>query len=105
MTTRQSDFLMRVVTVLVMGFVAVGAAEAQDTSTPAAKDAKTMDHSMMGKMDIAQMHTMMGECMKMHSDGKMCDKNTMNKCQENMGKAECKKMMKHTKAQSKTKTK
>lgn len=97
---------MNLLTALVLGLILVGTANAEDAVVPAAKDAKTMEsHDMMGKMDMAQMHTMMGDCMKMHKDGKMCDQNTMAKCEENMGKDECQKMMKHAKAQSKTKKK
>lgn len=57
-----------------------------------------MNHEMMnGKMDMNQMHAMMGDCMKMHKDGKMCDGQMMDQCQKNMGKDDCSKMMKKMK--------
>lgn len=56
-------------------------------------------HGMMGgKMDMGQMHAMMGDCMKMHKDGKMCEGQMMEQCQKNMGKEDCSKMMKKAKA-------
>lgn len=102
----KTNFLTVLAAIAMMGFISLSPVNAQDTNAPATKDMKTMEnHSMMGKMDMSQMHTMMGDCMKMQNDGKMCEHNTMTKCQENMAKGECRKMMKHTKAQSKTKTK
>lgn len=62
--------------------------------SPKAEAQSATSHGMMGKMDMGQMHTMMGECMKMHKDGKMCEHNTMEKCQSQMDKGECMKMMK-----------
>lgn len=57
-----------------------------------------MNHEMMGgKMDMGQMHAMMGDCMKMHKDGKMCEGQMMEQCQKNMEKGECSKMMKKMK--------
>ncbi len=58
-----------------------------------------MNHEMMGggKMDMGQMHTMMGECMKTHKDGKMCEGQMMEQCQKNMEKGDCSKMMKKMK--------
>ena len=58
------------------------AAEASD------KKSENMNH---------EMHAMMGECMKMHKDGKMCEGQMMEQCQKNMAKGECSKMMKNTK--------
>lgn len=57
-----------------------------------------MNHEMMGgKMDMGQMHAMMGDCMKMHKDGKMCEGQMMEQCQKNMEKDDCSKMMKKMK--------
>lgn len=62
------------------------------------KKAEGMNHEMMGgKMDMGQMHAMMGDCMKMHKDGKMCEGQMMEQCQKNMGKEDCSKMMKKAK--------
>lgn len=102
----KTNFLTVLMVIAMLGFINVSTVNAEVTNAPAAHDMKTMgNHNMMGKMDMTQMHTMMGDCMKMHNDGKMCDQNTMTKCQETMAKGECQKMMKHTKAQSKNKTK
>lgn len=59
------------------------------------------DQGMMGKMDMSQMQGMMHKCMEMHKDGKMCDHSMMEKCQKDMDKNECKKMMKQAKVQNK----
>jgi len=67
---------------------------------------RMMNNGMMGKMDMGQMTGMMQQCMAMHKDDKMCDHQMMEKCQENMGKQDCMKMMSETKRQEKaTKTK
>ena len=63
------------------------------------------DNGMMGSMKMDDMMGMMHECMEMHKDGKMCNHEAMNKCQEKMGKSECKKMMKQAKAKQKTEKK
>lgn len=52
-----------------------------------------MKDGMMGKMNMGEMKEMMHQCMSMHNDGKMCDHQMMEKCQEGMGKGECTKMM------------
>jgi hypothetical protein len=65
-----------------------------------AKDA-AKDTGMMGSMKMDDMKGMMHECMEMHKDGKMCDHDMMNKCQEKMSKGECDKMMKQAKAHEK----
>ncbi len=64
---------------------------------PKVEAQSSADQGMMGKMDMGQMHAMMGDCMKMHKDGKMCEHDTMEKCQAQMDKAECMKMMKSSK--------
>ena len=61
-----------------------------------------MNNGMMGKMDMSQMMGMMQQCMAMHKDGQMCDHQTMEKCQENMGKQQCMNMMKQAKKQEKS---
>ena len=68
--------------------------EGQTTETKTDKG----EMGMMGKMD---MHAMMGNCMKMHKDGKMCDNEMMGQCQKQMSKGECMKIIKATKAESK----
>jgi hypothetical protein len=64
-----------------------------------ATEAKKDESQGMG-MGMGQMHAMMGECMKMHKDGKMCDQQTMEKCQKQMAKGDCMKMMKESKAET-----
>ncbi|MER2511131.1 MAG: hypothetical protein ABTQ25_01690 [Nitrosomonas ureae] len=61
-----------------------------------------MNNGMMGKMDMGQMMGMMQQCMAMHKDGNMCDHQTMEKCQENMGKQQCMNMMNQAKKQEKS---
>lgn len=60
-----------------------------------------MGGGMMGKMDMNKMMGMMYQCMDMHKDGKMCDHQMMEKCQENMSKQDCMKMMKQAKKDEK----
>jgi hypothetical protein len=60
--------------------------------------------SQSGKMDSMKMDDMQGmmhQCMDMHKDGKMCDHEMMEKCEANMKKGECQKMMKQAKAHEK----
>ncbi len=113
--------LLAFAVVAMMGIGGINAAFAEDSTNSntqsheehhpegqktAPADSKMQDQgSMMGKMDMGQMHSMMGECMKMHKDGKMCEHDTMEKCQSNMKMDDCKKMMKQTKAQEKNKVK
>jgi hypothetical protein len=72
------------------------------------KDGK-MDHGAMMKegmknhMEMGQMSGMMHQCMEAHKDGKMCDQQMMEKCQEKMAQGECKKMMETMKSQDKGK--
>lgn len=56
---------------------------------------------MMDKMDMSQMTGMMHDCMAMHKDGKMCEQQCMEKCQANMEKGDCQKMMKDVKKDEK----
>ena len=65
------------------------------------KEAGGMGGGMMGSMKMDDMMGMMEQCMSMHKDGKMCDHEAMQKCQENMKKGECGKMMKQAKAKGK----
>lgn len=69
----------------------------------AAKTQTMPADGMMGKMDQNQMMGMMHECMDMHKDGKMCEHETMEKCQKDMKKDDCQKMMKQAKKQDKAK--
>ena len=66
-----------------------------------AKVGEMPNHGMMGKMDMGHMKGMMQECMSMHKDGKMCDHQAMEKCQEHMKKGECQKMMEQAKTKEK----
>lgn len=75
-----------------------------ETVQQKAGDPGMMNHQeMMGKMDMGKMHAMMGDCMKMHKDGKKCDHQMMEQCQKNMDKGECSKMMKNMMQENKTK--
>ena len=68
----------------------------------AAKE-KPKDSGMKGGgMNMEGMMGMMHECMSAGKDGKMCDHETMQKCQEKMGKGDCQKMMKQAKAKDKS---
>lgn len=58
---------------------------------------------MMAGMDMNQMMDMMHECQEMHKDSKMCDHEMMDKCQKDMKKEDCQKMMKQAKKQEKAK--
>ena len=65
---------------------------------PAKGADQAVESGMMAGMKMGDMHGMMKECMVMHKDGKMCEHQTMEKCQANMKKGECQKMMKQAKA-------
>ena len=97
-----------------IGFV--GLSQAEEAARPAAVDqhhpkgsAPDTNKDQMGKemmggqMNMDAMHAMMGECMKMHNDGKMCDNQMMENCKMKMDKGECKKMIKQAKAHEKMK--
>lgn len=68
-----------------------------EDKAPQAADAQSMN------MD--GMKGMMHECMSMHKDGKMCDHETMEKCQAKMSKDDCQKMMKQAKTAEKKESK
>lgn len=89
-----------------IGFMSLAhAEESKDHSAHHPEGQQTENKSdsgdMMGTMDMQSMHGMMQECMAMHKDGKMCDHDMMAKCQKQMGKGECQKMMKKAKAKKK----
>jgi hypothetical protein len=112
-------------TIVLMGFISIGTAHSQDASksheehhpdsktTPEKSGEMKMDNKEMNgmempgkdgamdKKDMAKMNGMMKDCMKMHKDKKMCDQNTMEKCQMDMKKEECQKMMKEEKTKAK----
>jgi len=71
----------------------------------ASETPKESQGGMMGKMDMGQMMGMMHECMGKHKDGKMCETECMTKCQENMSKGECSKMMGQMKMEEHKKSK
>lgn len=95
-----------VIAIALTSFLFFGTAYAEDKTTTtqsheehkAAGEGEMMDHGKMGSMNMDGMKGMMHECMEMHKDSKMCIHQTMEKCQEKMGKAECKKMMKQMKS-------
>ena len=70
-------------------------AEGQAKATSKSEETK-------GSMHMDEMMTNMNECKSMHMDAKMCDHQMMAKCQKNMGKGECQKMMNQAKATSRT---
>jgi hypothetical protein len=95
---------------LFVGFVTTAAhsedkpaAESHEAHHPEGQAAPKADDA--GKMDMGQMHEMMNKCMSMHKDGKMCDHEMMQKCEVNMDKGECQKMMKQAKTKTKADTK
>lgn len=103
-----------------MGFISIGSVYSQEASDKSHEehhpDSKTMPDKigdmkmnekggMMDKMDMDKMKGMMNECMEMHKDGKMCNHDTTEKCQNEMSKEECQKMMKKVKTKTKAKKK
>lgn len=107
-----------IATLSVIALMSLGSANfanAEDTKVPAVTEehdhnhadgkakVRAMDSGMMGSMNMEDMSGMMSSCMEMHKDGKMCDHQAMSKCQENMKKGECKKMMKQAKKAAKNK--
>ena len=54
-----------------------------------------MNMENMGGIKMEEMKTMKEDCMAKNKNGKMCDKQMMNKCQTKMSKGDCKKMMNH----------
>jgi len=67
--------------------------------------ASAQNSHMMGQMDSDHMMGMMHECMEMHKDGKMCEHQTMEQCQQKMGKTECQNMMKDIEKKEKSEKK
>ncbi len=70
------------------------------TVVSSADEVKKDDKSEMGmmqKMDMKHMHSMMDECMNTQKDKKMCKHDMMEKCEKQMSKDECTKMMKKVK--------
>jgi len=86
-------------------FLGVGgsiAQAAQDTKDPSEMmGAGMMNGDTMGMMDMNQMMGMLDQCQSMHKDGKTCEHQMMNQCQENMDKKECMNMMRQAKRQIK----
>lgn len=116
----KAKFFSAIAALALVGFVSANPAYAQDknttdqaqheghhpdSGTPAAKDSGMDKGGMMGNMDMESMKGMMHECMEMHKDGKMCDHDMMDKCQKQMGKGDCQKMMKQAKKEEKSKKK
>lgn len=67
------------------------------TILPVRAEEAAKEGMKMEKMDMSKMHGMMNECMDMHKDKKMCDKEMMKSCQTNMDKKDCEAMMKDDK--------
>lgn len=59
----------------------------------------------MAGMDMEHMKGMKHDCMTKNKNGKMCDKEMMDKCQIKMSKGDCKKMMDHAMIPADEKTK
>lgn len=75
------------------------------STTPVfAQDSSAKMGNMAG-MDMEHMKGMKHDCMAKHKDGKMCDKEMMQKCEMKMSKGDCKKMMDHAMAPTTEKTK
>ena len=75
--------------------------EEKTTTAPADKPGMPGMGGGMGSMKMDEMMGMMSQCKEMHKDGKMCDQEMMQKCETNMKKGECQKMMKQAKVQEK----
>jgi hypothetical protein len=112
---------MRKLFILLLGPVLGLAISMSSHAEEAKEESPKMDHSgtatptpgkeagpgmmrMMGEKDMGKMHEMMqkmhsmkGECKKMHKDSKMCDADMMSTCQQKMGKMDCAKMMEQEK--------
>lgn len=113
------SFLGTIATLVIVGFISIHQVHAEEKAAtdqaaheghhPDAKAATSNEaapmagHEMMGEMDMSQMKGMMQDCMKTHKDGKMCNHEAMNKCEEKMGKEHCEKMMKKMKVSKKDK--
>lgn len=106
------NFIVTVAALTLAVFLSVSIAQAEEKGTAeqsqhkghddtSAKEVGAMDGK--GNMDMDQMMGMMHDCMKMHKDGKMCNHEMMNKCEEKMGKEDCEKMMKKMKPAKKKK--
>lgn len=107
------QFKTILMTIAAASLTFVGVAFAEDTKAPAATEnheqhhtesqakEKPKDAGMMGSMKMDDMTGMMHDCTSGGKDGRMCDHETMQKCQEKMGKGDCLKMMKQAKAKSK----
>ena len=66
---------------------------------------ENMNMENMGGMKMEDMKGMKHDCMTKNKDGKMCDKQMMDKCQMKMSKSDCKKMMDHAMMPTDAKTK
>ena len=78
-------------------------AAAATEPSPAANEATALPTKATPMMDSAMMGKMMSDCKATRKSGKKCEHQMMTKCQENMNKDECKKMMKDAKKQAKSK--
>jgi hypothetical protein len=91
--------LLTIITAFSMAtFLSTGSLYAQEAGKTAVEKKSEMTHKMNGMdmkgMDMNHMSGMKNDCMKEHKDNKMCDDQTMKKCEEKMGAGDCSKMMK-----------
>lgn len=78
------------------------AEEPKPSKEPLKHHPNSMAAPMTGHMEEHQkkMKEMMHDCTAMKKDGKTCDHETMEKCQKDMSKGDCQKMMKEAKKES-----
>ena len=99
-----SKFLAVVSVLLLLGATLHAEESSQPALTPG-QHLVSKDNGTMGSMHMDEMMKDMNECKNMHMEAKLCDHQMMEKCQKNMGKGECQKMMKQAKANQKTEKK
>ncbi len=99
------SFLGTIATLAFVGLVSINPAHAEEKGST--DQAAHQEHHPDNKANLAkegtpiangEMMGMMHDCMKMHKDGKICNHESMKKCEEKMGKDDCAKMMKNMKA-------
>lgn len=75
------------------------AGDPKSSKEPLQHHPNSMAAPMIGHMEEhqKQMKDMMHDCMTKQKDGKKCDQETMEKCQKDMSKGDCQKMMKEAK--------
>lgn len=87
---------------VMVGFMGLAhAEESAETESHEQAEATAEAPAAAEHMSMEDMHGMMNDCMKSHKNGKMCQHQAMEKCEANMSKADCKKMMKEVKGKKK----